>query len=812
MTLGTRCAKQYIGLLISSLNRCLRLALLLAVGCGTPVAKASSSNSQWAAQWIGPGESGTNLWTCYRKTFLLDSVPTTAPARIAVDSKYWLWVNGRFVEREGGLKRGPTPTSAYFDALDLAPHLVKGSNTLALLVWYFGKSGFSHNSSGEPGMVFEMKLGKKSLTSDASWKILAHPAFGTASGPLPNYRLPESSLRFDARRDLPGWMLPAFDDSSWDSPKLKGTPPTDPWGSLEQRPIPFWKDYGLKEYVHTEILGDNTNGTRTISAKLPYNAQVLPYFKIEAPAGLTIDLRTDDFMGGSAANVHAEYVTRSGEQEFEAFGWMNGHEVHYLMPAGVKVLALKYRETGFDTEFAGAFTCEDPFYNELWQKARRTLYITMRDNYMDCPDRERAQWWGDAANELGEVFYAFDPSAYSLSRKAILNLACWQRADKSLYAPVPSGRPAADSVRKDQGDGNWNAELPAQMLASVGQYGFWTYYLYTGDKTTIAAVYPQVRDYLRLWRQDPDGLVIHRPGDWDWEDWGENIDAPVLDSAWYYLALKGAVGMAQVGHCSGEVGEWQLRMRAIERGFNAKFWNGTEYRSPGYQGDTDDRANALAVVAGLAKPDQFPAIRSLLAAHHNASPYMEKYVLESLFMMAAPEEALARMKQRYQTQVASPLTTLWEGWGIGTDGYGGGTYNHAWSGGPLTVLSRYAAGIAPTEPGYASYQVLPQLGTLRKIQAVIPTVRGQILVAIARTDETFSLELQSPSGTPGLVGVPQTASRRVTNLKINGLEVDFRKHAKAKGIKFIGEDDHYCRFLVDSGSWKFDAAYSTASN
>lgn len=49
--------------------------------------------------------------------------------------------------------------------------------------------------------------------------------------------------------------------------------------------------------------------------------------------------------------------------------------------------------------------------NELWKRSVRTLYITMRDSYMDCPDRERAQWWGDEVNELGEAFYALSPPA-----------------------------------------------------------------------------------------------------------------------------------------------------------------------------------------------------------------------------------------------------------------------------------------------------------------------------------------------------------------------------------------------------------------
>lgn len=57
---------------------------------------------------------------------------------------------------------------------------------------------------------------------------------------------------------------------------------------------------------------------------------------------------------------------------------MNGHEVWYIVPSKVKVIDLKYRETGYDTEFSGSFECEDPFLNELWKRAARTLYITMR--------------------------------------------------------------------------------------------------------------------------------------------------------------------------------------------------------------------------------------------------------------------------------------------------------------------------------------------------------------------------------------------------------------------------------------------------
>ena len=62
----------------------------------------------------------------------------------------------------------------------------------------------------------------------------------------------------------------------------------------------------------------------------------------------------------------------------------------------------------------------------------------MRDNYMDCPDRERAQWWGDEVNELGEAFYALDPRGWQLAVKGIYELMNWQRPDGIIASPVPS--------------------------------------------------------------------------------------------------------------------------------------------------------------------------------------------------------------------------------------------------------------------------------------------------------------------------------------------------------------------------------------
>ena len=56
----------------------------------------------------------------------------------------------------------------------------------------------------------------------------------------------------------------------------------------------------------------------------------------------------------------------------------------------------------------------------------------------------------------------------------------------------------------------------------------------------------------------------------------------------------------------------------------------------------------------------------------NASPYMEKYVLESLFKTGHGDFALERFKKRFGPMIEDQLhSTLYEGWEEG--GFGGGS-------------------------------------------------------------------------------------------------------------------------------------------
>jgi hypothetical protein len=164
-----------------------------------------------------------------------------------------MWINGELAVFEGQLKRGPSPTDTYYDAVDIAPYLKTGDNDISILVWYFGKDGFSHNSSGKAALIFDCQAPNFELLSDISWKASIRREFGTAGLPLPNFRLPESSIRYDARLGNFDFTKPNAKRIAWGGTRSYGSPPVAPWNNLVKRPIPQWKDFSIMK-IHRNFL------------------------------------------------------------------------------------------------------------------------------------------------------------------------------------------------------------------------------------------------------------------------------------------------------------------------------------------------------------------------------------------------------------------------------------------------------------------------------------------------------------------------------------------------------------------------------
>ena len=744
-----------------------------------------SCQNSHTAKWItvngDPGKP--NQWLCFRKEINIIDLPRKEIAQIAVDSNYWLWINDSLVIREGGLIRNANPTDTYYDEVNIAPFFKKGRNVIAVLANYYGRDGLNHNSSGKAGLYFNSAY----IKSGSSWKVAVHPAFYDLTDDYPNYRLAVQNVGYNANHDF-DWTSLAFNDRDWEQAKAIGAPPVAPWNHLIKRPIPQFKDYGLANFMQVEMHGD------TAIAVLPYSAQVNPWFSITAKQNQKVEIFSDTYSLGSLRHAHSikcEYICRDGMQEFEMPHWIAGEKINFIFPPDVKINALKFRETGYNTQFAGRFSCDDPFYNSLWEKCIRTLYVCTRNYYMDCPDRERSQYAGDVANMLNQSFFAFDTSIFAMNRKSLLNLVQWQRADSTLYMPY---------------GGTFSEELPLQMLYLTGYHGIYQYFMFTGDTTTIRDVFPAIQKYHALWKTEANGLVRQRRGEWYWRDWGENIDDRLLDNVLYADALKSDMEIAAILGNEIDKEYYQKRYNDLKTAINKHYWNGVEYRSTDFHTAPDDRGNAIAVLSGVADSTKYEAITKVLKKSYFASTYMERFVLDALFQMGETDLALQRMKSRYKDMVNSPHSTIWEQWTFISPEKSSSTYNHGWSCCPLHLLPRHIAGIKPIEPGFSRYEIIPAASAFDVISCSVESPKGTIDVRIDFEQWQYLMEFYSPPGAVVKVGVPKRYYHSI--LKINGTIIKNdvgRKNRTVENTRLLSEDNDYFYYEFQPGKWLVEA-------
>ena len=763
------------------------------------------SNDWNNAQWIWQQEDGpSNTWMSFRKTITIDEIPAIVEANIAVDSKFWLWINGEMVLFEGGLSRGPsqagdwdrkkkiTPTNSWYETVNIQPYLKKGENTIAILTWFWGRETHkgTHIDSGKGGLLFSAKIGTLNIVSNASWKAVQHPGYNNSIEPA-SKSLVQYSVQFDAQKAMGdwsnnAWYLPNFNDTTWPSAAEKGSADVAPWYNLEKNIVPHLINHGLQNYEnHNGFSLPFISKGETIKCKLPFNKQITPYFEIEAKAGDTIFITTDNRLN----KITATYIAKDGLQAFEGFSWMNGNDILYTIPKGVKVKALKYRWMSVG-EMAGKFEVDDPFYNRLWWMGNNTLFVCARDNFMDCPDRERALWIGDVADQTGYLFYAMDNAGHQLLKKAILQTVAFSQ-DDVLGALGPL------RVR----------ELVTQSLQFIAQV-VWPYYLNTGDIETLKIAYPYVYAYLDLFPMQENGLPEYRkgksPDSWDWLDWGikNTTDKEPIQPAFYYLALKEAKKMAEVLDEDNHITWYDNRLTSIKDAYDKAFWKDGFYSSNSEK-FKDDRANAIAIISGIAKPEYYDDIvDNVLIPNRFSSPHFEWMVEEAMCIAGREKASLERMKDQYQSQVdKASMSTLYEMFPRG------GSYNHAWNG-SNKILSKYIAGVEPTQAAWSEYQIMPTLLHIKQLKKTIPTVKGNIDISMNVNDYSFQMALTSPNQTSAIVGIPKSG-KEIKEVWVNE-KLIWKKGKNKKqitGFEYVEESSQYFKFKASHGAWNIRAVY-----
>lgn len=706
----------------------------------------SYKKTDWEGCWIWEEVNASDTYVAFRKTFKLDATPDKVTANIAASDKYFMWVNGELVVYDGCVKRGPTLYDTYYDEVELSG-LKSGENTLAFLVVYNGRQSESALDAGSGGFLFEAKAGDTLIKSDHTFKAKRLGEYKNQSmlkGDYPNYKqasmLGERNVYYDARDSAGDFTARDFDDSDWKSATPIAKAGAQPFNDLYIAATPPIAFDDITDFENAgDYVGKTLTEKTTLELELTHNRQFSTCFELESEAGKSLVFYTDTYNVGNEPNFKDTYITKSGMQCYENYPWRSGSKLYIEAPAGVKFTKLGYRASGYDSETSGSFICDDNDLNVLWTKALNTLQINMRDSFMDCPDRERAPYMGDATNQIDMVFYSLDANSHKMVKKAILAEIGWTQTDNVLPSRVPS---------------KTAHEIPAQSLAFIT--AVYNYYLYTGDAETVKLFYPIMAKYLRVWELQSDGLIKIRQGTWRWTDWGANVDEEVIQNCWYYYALDCAESLATAFGITADNDFYAQRKSSIKTNFaNVYKQPDGSFRSGSV---VDDRANALAVVSGLAVESDYPAIKTVLATTTYASPYMEKYVLQALCEMGEYEAAYERMRSRYSAMIASDTTTLWELWSLSSAS--SVSVNHGWTGGPMVIMGKYFAGIRPTGEGYKTYEICPQ-NLFDNMSCTVGTPEGKISISVKSTAGGFTMTINTIKANGTLV-IPESYGTDVT--------------------------------------------------
>lgn len=497
------------------------------------------------------------------------------------------------------------------------------------------------------------------------------------------------------------------------------------------------RDYGLRDYVRvSHDLPHREDQPWKLICALPYNCQFQPWLQVDAPPGLVLRVNSTNPLVLYLTKTESQ-ATLAGQSEYEARKWVSGEGACYTIPAGVTVKAVKYRETGVDTDFAGSFECNDEDFNILWRRGARTAYLCMRDHFYDCPDRERVGFWGDGTPELNHCFYVFDSRSHQLAQDLVR-----RKLQPKFY--------------------------PGQHLEFLGEYGLWFYYLHTGDLESLAAVYEPTKTFLLETYQ------FGHPG--TWFDWGvECKDTAVIETCFWYqdVATLRKIALA-TGH-EADLPLLDAKLAEVKSSFDARYWRGKFYQSDQVK-TPDDRANAMAVNAGLAGPEKWESLYTeVLGRTTNASCFFDRWVFEALCTMGKPDQALLRMVGRYRTMIESSVTTLWEHydrwWASRRNCFDdASSLNHGWNP-PAIVLPQNIVGVRPLEPGWRVFEVLPREAFLTSLKSVTPTVKGPVAVELHKSATEYSLTVTVPPATTCVLGLPLAAFSRLDTVLLDGAPV-----------------------------------------
>ena len=327
------------------------------------------------------------------------------------------------------------------------------------------------------------------------------------------------------------------------------------------------------------------------------------------------------------------------------------------------------------------------------------------------------------------------------------------------------------------------------------------YYLYSGDVPFADSQYQAMKNQMAYDRTLVDantGLLVTSSGERDWDFYdGGKPGAVTAYNAIYYKALIDAAMIASdlaerdpnnpnVATWQADAATWTSQAADLKAAVNATLFDSARGVYKLADRDNANHAgasvpqdgNAEAINYGLAPAGAHTGILSYLKsnlwgtfgpqpyspdANYSTviSPFVTGMEVDARFNAgdtAGAYQLIHTMWDQMTVESGPYYTaTLWEKLNQnGTDVDSNASLSHGWATGPVSSLSGYVLGARPVTPGYRTWIIAPQPGSLEWAQGQVPTPGGPLVSRWSRGsgDSSFQLSTSAPDGTSGTVVVP----------------------------------------------------------
>ncbi len=741
-------------------------------------------DGSWDGRWIGRTEDGDQVHerpcAYLRRRFVLPTDKPVARARIYVTARgiHELRVNGRRVSQDY-FRPGWTDyrKRLQYQTYDLTDALKPGENVIAAVLgdgWYRGR--LMHRVKppyyGRHTRLLaqlEVQLGDGSvecITTDEQWR--------TSEGPIRRSDF-YNGEDYDARREMPGWDAPGFDDAQWQTVACE---PLDNTTITAQVGPPVRR---MRELAPKTV---NEPQPGVFIFDLGQNMVGLARLRVTGPAGHTVQLHfaemlqqdgtlyTEALRSAKATDTYTLRGDPKGETYEPSFTFHGFRYIEITNWPGADQSARPPLDavTGVVLHTAAPEAGHFATDNELLNQLQSNIVWGQRGNYLevptDCPQRdERLGWTGDA-----QVFIAtgcFNMDAAAFFTKWITDLTDAQFADGRFTCVAPN-------ILNDEKGNAGNAGCAA--WADAGIICPWTIYLSYGDRRILEQHYDAMSKWLDYQHNSSHNLI--RP-DFGYGDW-LNIDDPtprdLIGTAYFAHTADLMSKVARVVGNSADALAFAQLGKDIRVAFDREF-----ITANGRVAGHSQTAYLLTTAFDLAPAGKREAVIARLIGRiekrdcHLSTGFVgTPLLLPTLTRIGRVDLAYRLLLNETYPSWLYPIhqgaTTMWERWNAYThkDGFGNpgmNSFNHYAYGAVGQWMYETVAGlrIDEDEPGYQHIIIQPRPGGgIGRAEARYDSLHGRIESRWSRSEGAFQLEVVIPPNTRAGIHLPTDRPQAVT--------------------------------------------------